>query len=159
MTQSWGHSFSPNYKSTRQLVHTLVDVVAKGGNFLLNVAPTPEGTWEEEAYRRLAEMGDWMAVNGEGIYGTRSFQVYGEGEGLRFTQSKDGRSVYVFVLEWPGEELTTKSLRLEPGDEVAMLGYADPLQWRQDAQGLHIRLDPKMRDVSRHAWGFRVRRR
>jgi alpha-L-fucosidase len=159
MTQSWGHSFSPNYKSTRQLVHTLVDVVAKGGNFLLNVAPTPEGTWEEEAYRRLAEMGDWMAVNGEGIYGTRNFQVYGEGEGLRFTQSKDGRSVYVFVLEWPGEELTTKSLRLEPGDEVAMLGYADPLQWRQDAQGLHIRLDPKMRDVSRHAWGFRVRRR
>ncbi len=158
MTQSWGHTFSPRYKSTRQLIHTLVDVVAKGGNFLLNVAPTPDGTWEDEAYRRLREIGDWMKVNGEGIYGTRNFDVFGEGDALRFTRSKDGETIYVFALEWPGEELTVKSLALEPVSHVDLLGYPGSLTWRQDEDGLHVSLEPEMRNVSPYAWGFRVRR-
>lgn len=63
MTQSWGHTFNPNYKSARELIHTLIEVVSKGGNFLLNVAPTPDDTFEAEAHTRLAEIGKWMDVN------------------------------------------------------------------------------------------------
>ena len=96
LTQSWGHNFHPTYKSPERIIHTLIDVVSKGGNYLLNVAPTPDGTFEDEAYETLAEIGRWMRVNGEGIYGTRLHQPFSEGETVRFTRSKDGRTVYAF---------------------------------------------------------------
>jgi len=163
MTQSWGHTFEPRYKSTEQLIHTLIDVVSKGGNFLLNVAPTPEGTFEGEAYRRLGEIGDWMQVHGEGIYGTRPFQVFGEGESLRFTRSKDGGSVYVFALEWPGGELAVASLNAQDyplglGDEVRLLGEAGSLEWAQDGDGLRVEVPASAWATGRPAWVFRVTR-
>lgn len=159
LTQSWGHTFEPRYKSTEYLIHTLVDVVAKGGNFLLNVAPTPQGTWEEEAYRRLEELGAWMEVNGEGIYGTRNYAVYGEGDHLRFTQSKDGETIYLFSTIWPGETLQVRSVHVGEEAEITLLGFPEPLEWWQDSQGLHVRLPPGARGASRHAWGFRIRTR
>jgi alpha-L-fucosidase len=157
MTQSWGHTFNPQYKSAKRLIHTLVDVVAKGGNFLLNVAPTPQGAWEPEAYRRLEEIGRWMAVNGEGIYGTRNFHTYGEGESLRFTRSKDGKTVYLFTLSWPGDLLELTTLELEEGAEISPLGSEELLEWWQDCAGLHIRIPGRLREEGEHAWGFRIR--
>ncbi len=162
MTQSWGHTFEPEYKSAEQLIHILIDVVSKGGNFLLNVAPTPEGTFEEEAYRRLAEIGDWMEVNGEGIYETRPFQLFGEGESLRFTQSRDGKDIYIFALEWPGGELVVGSLgagalRLGEGAEITLLGHEGLLGWTQDNDGLKIGVPAAGREKVQHAWVFRVR--
>ncbi len=161
MTQSWGHSFDPVYKSTRQLIHTLIDVVSKGGNFLLNVAPTPDGTFEDQAYRRLEEIGEWMDVNGEAVYSTRPHSTPGEGEHLRFTRSNDGDTIFVFALEWPGTELTAASLT--PGtltigerSEVTLLGHMGPLEWTQDEGGLRILLPAGARGVSEHAWVFRV---
>ena len=62
---------NPNYKPARTLVHTLVDVVAKGGNYLIGIGPSPDGTWDETAYDRLREIGSWVRVNGEAIYATR----------------------------------------------------------------------------------------
>ncbi len=161
MTQSWGHSFQPVYKSSRQLIHTLIDVVSKGGNFLLNVAPTPQGTFEEEAYDRLAEIGLWMEVNGEGIYSTRPFSTFGEGEDIRFTQSKDGASVFVFVLERSGDEVSVTSLNSSalPMDEestVSLLGNGRPVVWSQDEEGLKIGLPPDLGEEDRHAWVFKV---
>jgi alpha-L-fucosidase len=158
MTQSWGHHNDPQYKGTERLVHTLIDVVAKGGNFLLNVGPTPEGTWEEKAYERLAEIGAWMDVNGEGIYATRPYTVYEEGEHLRFTQSKDSSTVYVFALDWPGEVLHLRSVRATGEAEIFLLGHDEPLRWSQGAEELHIQVPEERRDVSSHAWTFRVER-
>jgi alpha-L-fucosidase len=158
ITQSWGHTPTPEYKSTRRLIHTLIDVVAKGGNFLLNVAPTPQGTWEEEAYRRLKEVGAWMERNGEGIYDTRNYQVYGEGEVIRFTRSKGGGVIYAFTLEWPGELLTLRSLSSDEVSRVTFLGEDEPLVWRQDENGLHVQLPPELREKSRYAWGFRIQK-
>jgi alpha-L-fucosidase len=161
MTQSWGHTFEPQYKNTERLIHTLIDVVSKGGNFLLNVAPTPEGTFEEEAYRRLAEIGDWMEVNGEGIYETRPYQVFGEGENLRFTQTKDGDSVFVFILEWPGEELRVESLNAEefplgPGSELSLLGHPGAVRWDQDDDALRAEVPVSAGDSGAHAWVLKV---
>ena len=71
MARSW--SFVPNdvYKTPRVLIQMLVDVVAKGGNLLLNIGPGPDGTWHDAAYERLAALGAWMKVNSEAIYATR----------------------------------------------------------------------------------------
>jgi len=156
MTQSWGHNFDPEYKSAQRLIHTLIDVVSKGGNFLLNVAPTPEGTFDDTAYERLKEIGRWMKVNGEGIYSTRQYTSFGEGNTLRFTRSKDSTRVFMFALEWPGEVLQVRSVRPLEGSEITLLGHDDPLEWSQDEGGLHIELPPELREVSRHAWTFRV---
>jgi len=157
MTQSWGHTYEPQYKSVEYLIHTLVDVVSKGGNLLLNVAPTPLGTFEDEAYSRLAEMGDWISVNGEGIYGTRPFSAFGDGSTLRFTQSKDGSTIYVFSLEWPGSELTVRGLPVHSGTNITLLGHSRPLRWENDGESVRIELSEAMRTVSDHAWVFRVR--
>lgn len=154
MTQSWGHHFQPEYKSAERLIHTLVDVVSKGGNFLLNVAPTPLGTFEEEAYRRLAEIGEWMDVNGEAIYSTRPYQVYGEGEELRYTQSKDGHTIYAFALEWPGAELTLRSVSAPPGMVVTLLGHDGNLGWSQGREGLKIELPSESVGATSHVWVF-----
>jgi alpha-L-fucosidase len=161
MTQSWGHNFNPRYKSPEELIHTLIDVVSKGGNFLLNVAPTPEGTFEEEAYRRLAEMGAWMDVNGEAIYGSKVHEWFGEGENIRFTRTRDGNTLFIFVLEWPGEELIVESLStrafpLAGGSSLTPLGEDGELEWAQDRQGLRIVLPPGTRGESRYAWTFRL---
>ena len=158
MTQSWGHNNNPAYKEPEFLIHTLIDVVSKGGNYLLNVAPTPDGTFENKAYETLAEIGQWMSVNGDGIYSTRPFSTFGEGENLRFTQSKDSSSLFVFALEWPGEVLSVQSVPVNPGSDIVMLGADDTLRWSQDETGLHIQVPRELRNVSKHAWTFRIQR-
>jgi alpha-L-fucosidase len=159
MTQSWGHNNNPEYKDAEFLIHTLIDVVSKGGNYLLNVAPTPEGTFEDAAYERLAEIGQWMGVNGESIYSTRPYSTFGEGQNLRFTRSKDWRHVYVFALHRPGDVLTVHSVSARPGSEVSMLGSDEALAWSQDEDGLHIRVPQQLRQDGSHAWVFRVERK
>jgi len=162
MTQSWGHNFNPRYKSAKQLIHTLIDVVSKGGNFLLNVAPTPEGTFEEEAYERLNEVGAWMKVNGEGIYSTRSHSTFGEGENLRFTRSKDGKALFIFALERPDsvilvESLDAGSFPLGEGTEITLLGHRESVEWSQNEGGLRIWLPSASRQANDAALTFRVR--
>jgi len=156
ITQSWGHNNNPDYKSAERLIHTLIDVVSKGGNYLLNVAPTPDGTFETEVYELLAELGTWMKVNGEGIYGTRKYTQFGEGDHLRFTRSKDSSSVNVFALEWPGDVLHVRSVTASSNSNITLLGHEGSLEWSQDDDGLHVGLPPNLRNVSNHAWTFRI---
>lgn len=97
MGDSWSYVPNDNYKSTNQLIHMLCDVVAKGGNLLLNVGPDAEGRIPEEAQQRMCEMGAWLDANGCGIYGTRPLYPYCF-ENVRFTQSKDGKHRYAICL-------------------------------------------------------------
>src|SRR5437762_8481505 len=104
MGDQWSYKPNDRYKSTHALIHLLVDVVAKGGNLLLNIGPQPDGRLPAESVKRLHEIGDWMKVNGEAIYGTRPIFPYKRGK-FAFTQK--GRTVYMIYLADPGESLPT----------------------------------------------------
>jgi len=99
MNDTWGYkSYDQNWKSTQELIRNLVDIVSKGGNYLLNVGPTSEGLIPEESVKRLKEVGAWMKVNGEAIYGTTASPFARPAYG-RIT-AKPGK-LYVHVFDWP----------------------------------------------------------
>ena len=99
VNENWGfQSFDDNWKSPQQLVRTLIDIAAKGGNLLLNVGPNAAGEIPRESVTRLREMGDWMNVNGAAIYAT-SVSPFGEPAWGRYTV-KPG-IVYAHVFDWP----------------------------------------------------------
>ena len=103
INDNWGYSAGDhNWKTTRQLIHNLVRCASGGGNFLLNVGPKPNGTIPEPPVERLKEIGKWMKVNGEAIYGTGQAPFGGGMVGL--TTAKDS-IVYLHVLRWVGEEI------------------------------------------------------
>ena len=97
MGDSWSYVSDDNYKSTATLIHTLVDVVAKGGSFLLNIGPDADCNLPPEALQRLEEIGDWLSANGYAIYGTRPLKPYVKGN-RRYTQSADGRRRFEITL-------------------------------------------------------------
>jgi alpha-L-fucosidase len=104
MNDSWGYSAEDeNWKSTRQLIHNLVRCASGGGNYLLNVGPKADGTIPEPSVKRLKEIGKWMKVNGEAVYGSGRCPFGGGMIGL--TTAKDN-TVYLHVFRWPGEEAT-----------------------------------------------------
>ncbi len=151
MGTSWAYKPNDTYKSARELVHMLVDIVAKDGNFLLNVGPTPEGKFPPEQIALLGQVGDWMKVNSEAIHGTRAIAPYKEGN-VCFTSKGD--MVYAIVLAEGGESrppasVTFKGLVPEPGSEVSMPGVG-VLEWKSTASGAEIDMPESV--PCEHAW-------
>jgi alpha-L-fucosidase len=137
MGDSW--SFKPNdkYKSTHRLIQLLVEIVAKGGNFLLNVGPQPDGRLPTGALVRMKEIGDWMKVNGEAIYATRPIAPYKDGNVSFTSKGETVYAIYVTKSEADGmpREINFSTLRPAAGSEVHLLGAAEPLPWRTGASG------------------------
>ncbi len=160
--KSWGYRKDNEYKTTYEVATTLIDVVSKNGMLLLNIGPKSDGTIPHEELQVLREMGEWLRVNGEGIYGTTPWLMYMEGEAkvsvgafsegdvaytekdFRFTY-KNG-SVYAFWMK-PSENknVTIKSLaagfRGNLVERVSVLGCNSELQFNADGEGLHITLN------------------
>lgn len=161
MNDSWGFKKNDhNWKSAKTLIHNLVDIAAKGGNYLLNVGPTPEGLIPEASVERLREMGEWMAVNAPVVRNSHMWHQYKEGEHIRYTAGADG-FVYAICLEWPGKELQLKYARPREGSTIELLGYGTPLSWAYDpGEGLAIQLPSELQDEQnrpcRYAWAFRM---
>jgi alpha-L-fucosidase len=154
MGTSW--QFKPTnetYQSGNELIRALVETRAKGGNMLLNIGPTPEGTIPEEQKNRLREIGLWMMVNKEAVYNVRPWQVTNEGD-IWFTKHKDLNTVYAVICDtpWPwGEERTFNIESIKAGQQtmVSVLGQNDRVleyntelipetTWQQTASGLQI---------------------
>ena len=174
---SWCDVAEPDYKSTNRMIDFLVDVVSKNGGVLLNVTPTAKGEIPQPVVDRLIEIGEWLKVNGEAIYGTRPFDIYGEGpqeiveghlserqnsdasaEDIRFT-TKEG-VLYAIALDWPGEEMIIHSLGSESGylkggiKSIELLGSNDKLEWEVTKDGLKIELQEK--PSIDHAFAFKI---
>jgi len=137
MNDSWAYNPSDtNYKTPEKLIRTLVEVASRGGNFLLNVGPSPEGVFPLAAVERLRRIGQWMQTNGESIHGT----TYGPLQGLKFgrTTAKDG-TVFLHVFDWPGDKLQVEGI---PGKvaSVALLGGEGKLQFAQSEGRLGVNL-------------------
>ncbi|MGH9455736.1 MAG: alpha-L-fucosidase, partial [Terriglobia bacterium] len=144
INDTWAYNENDhNYKSTSHLIRTLVNVASKGGNFLLNVGPAPDGTIQPEFQERLRGIGKWMKVNGESIYGT----TYGPLQDLPFgCSTAKGRTVYLHVFDWPPSD-SLKVSGLEPRiTQVKLLSNGQPLTFHQSAQQLTIDLPQQAPD-------------
>ncbi len=136
MTYSWSYRPGAEYKSVKELLTMLVQIVSRGGNFLLNVGPGPDGTLEEAAYERLKGIGDWMQVNAEGIYATKAVAPYQDGQ-LYYTAKGD--CVYAFYVPGEGEpmpaEIAVPSFVPAGARDVVMLGSRKALKWKKAETG------------------------
>ena len=162
MNNTWGFKKNDHdWKSAEMLIHNLVDIIAKGGNYLLNVGPTAEGLIPAESVERLAEMGEWIRVNEEAIYKTQRFEHYKEGEKIRYIQDKKGKYVYAVAFEWPGESFDLNYAKPKEGSKIELLGYSGKLDWEYSLEeGLKIIMpeelaDPKKRPC-KYAWVFKM---
>ena len=167
----WFYRIGQEYKTSEEIIQMLVDIVSKNGNLLINVVQTPEGDLEPEVLNILDEIGRWIKDNGDAIYSTRPWKIYGEGpsttetqqmgqfEGLndvrpykstdiRFT-TKD-ETLYVFCMSKPDGDIQIKSLGKQSKyldkeiKSISMLGSKKKIQWKQDEDLLIISKPTKL---------------
>lgn len=160
---SWGYIHNHDYRTVDSLVDDLVDIVSKNGALLLNIGPKPDGTIPEAEQKMLRDIGAWLGVNGEALYETRPWKVFGEGpvevkEGaftdtdrqeftgkdIRFT-TKNG-AVYAIALAWPGEQFTitrlgnSANLLDQEIDEITLLGHSGSLVFARTDDALIVNM-------------------
>jgi len=152
----------------------LVDRVSRGGGLLLSLAPMANGEIPGDQQALLREIGDWLKVNGEAIYDTRPWKVYGEGSNEKLMAERDGHTVwhfdkctaedirftrkggniYAIAMARPLDgKLIIKTLALQPVASVTMLGVG-PVSWSRTPEGLVIQM-PVQRP-SKYAYAFRI---
>jgi alpha-L-fucosidase len=175
----WYYRTGQKYKTGSEVIKMLVDIVSKNGNLLINIVQTPEGDLEPDMLSILEEIGVWTQANGEGIYGSRPWKVFGEkppdttkavrrgrfNENYNFT-AKDirfttqGNTLYTFCLGKPQEDVIIKSLAKsskladKPVASVSMVGSKEKVSWKQTSEALVIKKPANM-----PAWeviGFKI---
>ena len=107
LSDDWGYVGSPRWKTSEQVINTLIEIVAKGGNLVLGIGPTPEGIIQPEAVMRLKEIGQWMRDNGNAIYNTVTTPHYNDGN-VWFTASKDGKKKYAIYMHKDGQDFPSQ---------------------------------------------------
>ena len=174
--KSWGYIENDTFKSPEFIVHQLADVVSKNGNLLMNIGPRSDGTIPDGVQQVLRDVGSWLKVNGDAIYGTRPWKVFGEGpthvtEGsfndtnirpytpadFRFTTKGD--TLYAIELGWPDKpETVIQTIKAHmagerPVESVELIG-AGKLQFKQGEEGLHIQLPAQ--NPGKYAYVYRI---
>ncbi|HEY3321455.1 MAG TPA: alpha-L-fucosidase [Planctomycetota bacterium] len=174
---SWGYVKGQEYKTVTSIIGDLVDVVSKNGALLLNIGPKADGTIPEPEQKMLLEIGKWLNVSGEAIYGTRPWDVYGEGptevaegsftdtkraaftaQDIRFTCKEN--ALYAIALAWPEKELlirwlsATEELWFGKIKRVEMLGVKNPLKFSRTMKGLRVQM-PQTKPCD-HAYALKI---
>lgn len=171
----WFYRSGQKYKTADEIIQMLVDIVSKNGNLLINVVQTPEGDLEPDVLQILKGIGNWTKDNGEAIYGSRPWKIYGEGPGMitnrvkgtfggikdvqkyasndiRYT-SKDGK-VYAFCMEHPKSNIRLTAFGADSKyinkkiNSVRMLGHSGKIKWKQQSKALIINTPEKLPDYS-----------
>lgn len=160
---SWGYIHNQDYKQVGDIIGDLIDIVSKNGALLLNIGPKPDGTIPEPEQQMLRDIGRWLQINGEAIYDTRPWTIFGEGpthvsegaftdtkrsrftgQDIRFTQKGD--TLYAIVLAWPGEQAVIQSLGADKGlwekpiRQIELLGHSGALTWQREGGALTVQL-------------------
>ncbi|HTQ56204.1 MAG TPA: alpha-L-fucosidase [Bryobacteraceae bacterium] len=151
---SWGYNRRlPDgaYMTPKQVVDYLVDIVSKNGNLLLNIGPKADGTIPQIMQHTLREVGEWLRVNGEGIYGSHYWEPYHDGD-VHFTRK--GNTLYAITPYWPEDDLRLTSLAGKQVAQVTMLGSDEAIRFQADAKGLVIR--PPAKRPCRYAYTFKI---
>ncbi len=178
--KSWGYIENDTFKSPDFVIHQLADIVSKNGNLLLNIGPRSDGTIPDPVQQVLRDVGAWLNRNGEAIYATRPWRVFGEGptevkagafhdtdtepytaQDFRFTTKAGSLYAIEMALPAPGSEVVIRSLASglvgsEKVRSVALLGSTARLTFTQQSDGLHLKgvpADP----ASKYALAFRIR--
>lgn len=147
---TWGYTSDMRVAGAGSIIAKLVDTVSKNGTLLLNLSPKADGIIPPAQQETLLEIGQWLGINGEAIYGTHNWIQFGEGgkgsPTVRFTVKSDG--LYAIVIgDWPKNDVTISALAKGKAPEgkianVSMLGSAMSLQFAQDESGLRVKLPP-----------------
>ncbi len=156
---AWSYVKKERLKSSTRVIHSLIEIVAKGGSLLLGVGPTPEGLLTDEAVQRLHEIGQWTSKNGKAIYGTRITKNYHEGN-TWFTQSKDGKTLYalhcidptapVTKVEWTGNEPVK-------GSKIILLHTGKSVKWKKEGNKTVVEI-PKGLPADLPALAFEIQK-
>jgi alpha-L-fucosidase len=137
INNTWAYNMHDReFKSVQFLIRGLVEVASRGGNFLLNVGPQPDGTIQPEFQDRLRGMGDWLTVNGDSIYGTTFGPVQGA-NGIRTTAKRN--IIFVHVFDWPSTALDVPGIAAKILS-AHLLATGQSLKFRQSESGLQIDL-------------------
>jgi alpha-L-fucosidase len=175
--KSWGFIEHDSFKTPQAIVHQLVDIVSKNGNLLVNIGPRPDGSIPNEVQTVLREVGSWLKINGEAIYGTRPWKIYGEGptkivegafhdteaqpftaQDFRFTTKND--VLYACELAWPsGGEAVIHSFTAAQLDgrkvaSASLLGATSAIAFDMQSDGMHLRLPPQ--PLGKYAHCFKI---
>lgn len=172
--KSWGFTNNNEFKTTQYVITNLIDIVSKNGNLLLNIGPRPDGTITDEETNILLGVGEWLRINGEAIYGTRTWKLFGEGptesasgsfvdqvkpftaRDIRFTTK--GSVLYAIALGIPTGNTIIGSLALEKNNgkvtNIELVGSGEKVSWKQTITGLEIK--PMKSYPSDHAVVYRI---
>jgi alpha-L-fucosidase len=156
MATSWSYVPNDTYKPADEIIKKLVDIVSKGGNYLLNIGPGPDGELDANAYQRLKEIGSWIKVNGEAIYGTRMYKVFGESDSIRFTQAKNGKTEYIFLFNFPTQKLVLSKIAIPRDATLKMLGSTKPLKWKTEGDKVQIDLPAALKTSGNYVWVLKL---
>lgn len=159
----WAWVPDPKFKSTREVIHMLADIVCKGGNLLLNIAPSPEGDWHPDAYKLLEGIGRWMEKNSEAIYGTRAIAPYRQGQ-ICFTIKKAEKKIYAIYLNDDNqksipENILLPTFKIGRGAKAAILGYDHELKLKTTNEGIIVRIPEEWRErlKKEDAWVIEIK--
>jgi len=161
MGTSWSYVPHDKYKSVHELIGLLVDIVSKGGNFLLNIGPSPEGEWDQNAYDRLKGIGAWMKVNSEAIYNTHPVPPYKEDK-VRLTRLDDGTTYAIYLAgndeDKPPSKIWMTGIRPAKDAVLTMLGSNEKLNWQKVGEGFEADIPKNFQEnpPCQHAWVLKI---